>query len=60
MLLDSELGLKAWVSGKFELKSGSAVIELAHHQAPQYSGFRKSKPLQEAQRECPQHKSTER
>lgn len=43
-----ELGLKAWVSGKFEFKSGNGVIELAHHQAPQYSGFRKSKPLQEA------------
>lgn len=60
MLLDSELSLKAWASGKSEFKSGNGVIELTHHRAPQYSGFRKRKPLQEVQRECPQHKSTEK
>lgn len=60
VLLESELSLKAWASRKFEFKSGNGVIELAHHQAPQFSGFRKRKPLLKAQRECPQHKSTER
>ena len=60
VLLESELSLKAWASRKFEFKSGNGVIELARYQAPQYSGFRKRKPLLKAQRECPQHKSTER
>lgn len=41
VLLDLELSLKAWASRKFEFKSGNGVIELAHHQAPQYFGFRK-------------------
>ena len=50
VLLDRELGLKAWASRKFEFKSGNGVIDLAHHQAPQYSGFRKRKPLLKAQK----------